>query len=625
MRWKGLIFLAALTLIWVVLSMFFLDKWVEAGIEDSASSVVGARVDIDGLKIDLANLSIKLDRLQVTDPDKTSTNLIETGRIAFSMNMAALLRRRSVIREMSLKDVRIGTRRASDGALPKKPEKKKEKDSQPGLLDKAKDRLTDEVNQLPVMDFDFNSMKKNLNLDSLIVLTDLTMPGKLDSAQTQIKQTSEDWDNFFKSFKPDEDLKDIQNTFSQIEPAKIKTVPQLMTTLNEARSARTKLISIQDTVKTRKIRLQNDFKVVKNYTTSVDDWYKQDYRNILSKAKLPDLSVTEIGKILFGPVIVQRVQQTIGMVQNIRSRIPQKSNQKKKEKPSRLEGQTVHFADFHAWPSFLIENIDLSGKTGYGENNPGLTLKGNATGITSQPWIYGQPARFSAKGQAEDGRALELSGVLDHVEDKSEDFFEFNLRNMNLNNFSIGKSPYLPDKIKSGRGDLTASAIFEDQNFDIKVDIKTRKLEFDFSQFESSNQFVDIVHEVISNLDVITVQSRIQGTGEDLKISLDSNLDEKVSRELKSMGTKALKDAQNQVRGRLESIRNEKMREVNQLLDEKQSEFEGKIKFYEEKVDEYRMMAEAKIEEIEKDIDKRKKAEEDKLKNKAEETLKNLF
>ena len=625
MRWKGLIFLVVLVAVCSILSLFFMDRWIESGIEKTASAIVGARVEIEGLHISLVNLSIKLDRMQITDPDKTKTNLIETGRITFSMNPGALLRRRTVIREMTIVEVRTGTTRETDGAIPKSIKKESSEPKKPGVLDKARANLTEEVNKLPVMNFDMDRIRKNLNLDSLIVLADLTLPRKLDSAQTQIQATGATWDAFFSTFHPDEDLEQIRDTFSQIDAAKIRTVPELVTTLDQAKKSRNTLLSIQDTIRTRKKRLQTDFAEVRNYASSVDDWYKEDYRSVLAKAKLPDLSVTEIGKMVFGPLLVQRVQQAIGMVQKIRSLMPKKSDQQKKEKPKRLKGQTIHFRNKHAWPAFLIEQTNLSGQTGYGPDDVGLSVSGQAKGFTSQPWIYGQPTSFNLNGSATDGRSLRFEGLLDHVAEKSVDTFDFRLASMNLNNVSIGKTAYLPDRITRGKADLTAHAVFEKNRFEIEIDMTAHGLDFDFQNFQSGNQFVNIVQTVIGKLDRVTLHSRILGEGDNLTFNLDSNLDDRVSKELRSMGSKALRDAQNQVRGRLETIRNDKMGEVNQFYEKQRSEMETRIKDYEKKADEYRMLAETKIEEIEKDIEKRKKAEEGKLKKKAEETLKGLF
>ncbi|MEJ2054114.1 MAG: hypothetical protein P8X42_09365, partial [Calditrichaceae bacterium] len=63
-RWKGIIFIIVLVLIFVVLSFIFTDRWLEGKLEDTGSAIVGAKVEIDNLDVSLLSLEIGWDRLQ---------------------------------------------------------------------------------------------------------------------------------------------------------------------------------------------------------------------------------------------------------------------------------------------------------------------------------------------------------------------------------------------------------------------------------------------------------------------------------------------------------------------------------------------------------------------------------
>lgn len=625
MRWKGLIFLAVIIALGAVLFLIFLDKWVESGLEKAGSAAVGAKVEIDGLDLDIAGLSIEWQRLRVTDPRHTMQNVVETGRTAFQMDLAALLRKKTVIREMTLADVRTGTPRKADGAIPKKPKKEKKKSDKPDVFDKARSRLASELQNLPVMDFDPDRLKKSLNLDSLIVMAELTMPRKLDSSRADVLQTSKNWETFFREFKPEADLQRIRTTIQQIDPKAIRNVPELAAALEKAQSAHKTLKTIQDTVKTRQQKFKTDFNRTGSYVRSVDDWYKADYAKILSKARLPDLSVKNIGLMLFGGTVVHRVNQTLGAVQTVRKYMPKKSDKPEKAKPERMKGQTIHYADRNGWPEFLIQKVHLSGQTGSTDEQPGLILQGDATGINSQPWVYGRPTEITLSGQKEDGRSIRLDALLDHVQEVARDRFELRMDRVSLNNVTIQESAYLPNKVQKGMAAVQAAANFEGDRFDITLDVTASGLSFDFSSMNTSNRFVSIVRDVIRSLNTITLNARISGEGENLTFRMDSNLDDRISKELQSIGSKALRDAQNQVRTRLDQIKREKMDEVGKLYQTKRAEYQKKIDTYAEQVEEQRVAAEARIDQIKKDMDSRKKAEEDKLKGKAKEVIDGLF
>lgn len=624
MRWKGLILIVVIIILIGVISIFFMDKWIESALEKTGQAITGARVEIDGLDFSLLHLSIEWRRMQVTDPEHTMQNIIETGRTAFRMNPAALLRKRIVIQEMALENLRSGTARAYDGKLPKKIKKAKPK-SKPGEFDKVRNKMASEIDQLPVMQFNPDQWKQKLNLDSLIVLADLTLPGHLDSAKTEIIKTAAGWEHFFNTFQPDADLEKIKNDFKDLDPQSINSVQELTSTIRRVQDAQKTLKSIQDTVKTRHQMINSDFKSISGYTKQADDWYQSDYQSILKKAKLPDLSVRNIGMMLFGSTVVHRLDRYLGYVETIRKYMPKKSDQPKKEKPIRGKGQNIYFPDQYYYPTFLIERIGLSGKTGSSEMQPGLQLIGSAAGINNQPWIYGKPTEIKLNGVDESQRTLNLIASLDHTTDVVEDHFEIVMTSISLNNVQIVNSQYLPSTISRGKANVRLTANFHEDNFNISMAVLAHQLQFDFPDKMSDNRFVGIVQDVISSMNTLTLNAQLVQIDDQTRFKMNSNLDDRVSQELQRLGSKALADAQNKVRSRLNAIRDQKLGEVNAVYAEKEKEIVGKIEYYEEKVEEQRLLLEAKVEQLLAKLETRKKQEENKAKQKAKNLLDNVI
>ena len=85
MRPKGMIALLILVVLFGAVLYLLSGKLIERVLEKAGESAVGAKVEIDNLKFNLAELSISLDRLQVTNPNDTWKNLFETGRMSFDM------------------------------------------------------------------------------------------------------------------------------------------------------------------------------------------------------------------------------------------------------------------------------------------------------------------------------------------------------------------------------------------------------------------------------------------------------------------------------------------------------------------------------------------------------------
>ena len=419
MRWKGLIFLVIFLSAIILISIFFIDKWVEAGLEKAGELAVGAKVEIDNLNFSLIKLTIEWDRLQVTDPKNTMQNIIETGTVSFKMNSPALFRKKYIIEEMTLAGIKTATPRMNDGALPKKDEPISEKDAKPDMIDKTKIKLEKEIKNLPIMNFDMDNIKKNLNVDKLIETADIKIIGKLDSVKNDITTTTDKWQTFYKTFKPENDLKKIKTDFENIEPKNIKDIPTLIKTVDKIKSARDRLQKINDDVNVKHEEIRNDYNRLSIYTTQVDNWFSEDYQNLLRKAKLPDLNVKNIGKILFGATVVKKFNKYLDYLKFVRKYMPKKSETSKKDTSKRMAGQVIHFPTFNNWPSFLIKNINLSGQTGPTKEEPGLNISGDITGITSQPWIYNKPAIVELKAHQQNDPSGSLTAVLDHITDIS--------------------------------------------------------------------------------------------------------------------------------------------------------------------------------------------------------------
>ena len=91
------------------------------------------------------------------------------------------------------------------------------------------------------------------------------------------------------------------------------------------------------------------------------------------------------------------------------------------------------------------------------------------------------------------------------------------------------------------------------------------------------------------------------------------------------MGSKALTDARNRIKARVQKTKQEKEKELEQLYQEKRGHIEGVIEKYEEEIETQKMVILGKIEKIQKDIEAKKAKEEDKLRDQAEDILDDIF
>ncbi len=119
MRKKFVLFIFIPLLILLVITYLFIDRWIESGLESVGEDIVGARVEIDNLNLGISPLGIRFDRLQVANPRDPWKNLFETGSVAFAMDFGQILRDKTIIETMEVNTLILGTRRTTNGSLPR--------------------------------------------------------------------------------------------------------------------------------------------------------------------------------------------------------------------------------------------------------------------------------------------------------------------------------------------------------------------------------------------------------------------------------------------------------------------------------------------------------------------------
>ena len=79
MRWKAVYLILALALFFGVMGCLFLNRLIEWSLERSLETAIGARVEIERVRLDLRRLTLDIGRMQVTNPRNTWRNFFEAG------------------------------------------------------------------------------------------------------------------------------------------------------------------------------------------------------------------------------------------------------------------------------------------------------------------------------------------------------------------------------------------------------------------------------------------------------------------------------------------------------------------------------------------------------------------
>ena len=613
-RWKGVIALAVLAGLFIVLSLIFTDRWLEHRLEDAGSALVGARVEIDGLDLSLTQARLKWNRLQVTDPKHTMRNLFETGTCELDFEFWPLLSKKIIVENFRISGFKPNTPRTTDGKLPRKA---KGKSAASDFLQKTAHKLQQNIARssgLPLQSFN-----KKINTDSLLKILNLRTPQKIDSLKKALQVSFDAWQNRLKQLHSEKDLQEIQRQIQTIHPEKIKTLPQLQQTLKTLRSVEKKLKAVSDSLKNVKSDLNRELAQLRQSVQAVNRWIEEDYRRALKLAQIPELSKENIARMLFGPTLVNRFNQYLGYIRTARHYAAKfRSTEPKKERPPRFKGQDIYFYSPNARPDFWIKKIDLSGQTA-----GGLRLSGLIKDIVSDQRFIHRPTTMQINGSAADGRTFALHGELNYLQEEAQEIFDLNYRHFPLKNVRISDSPYLPQKLTKGIGSLQAKLVLKGNQINSSVQFVVTHLAFAASKQTSArrNTVQSLIDDVLHKIDVLTLQAKIYGTGDHLKFTLNSNLDDLLLKAFRSRLSAQVQKAQQRIRAEIEKRTLAARKDLQTFVSQKESALQAELNRYQKLLDREK----ARLKKQQKEIEQRIAKEKKKKTKEVQQKLKSLF
>jgi uncharacterized protein (TIGR03545 family) len=602
--------LGILVLIGFGISMLSMDRWIERGLEKAGETLVGARVEIDNLDIRPLSLSVEWDRLQVTDPNHTMSNAIESGRAAFRLNPAALLRKKVIIQEMALEDLQWGTPRETDGALPKK--KSASLDGEPDLIQKVQDRLDREIKDLPVIGWEPGAWKGKIRVDSLLAAAELRTPVRLDSVQEAARDLAGRWAGFYRNFKPDRELTAITDEVKAVNLSELNNLTSLLETYEKLNSVKQRFNALSDTVSVRIGLARADVNNFESYREQIPLWIEEDYQRVLQKARLPRFSRERVAMALFGPMVVRRVQQSLDVLR-IGRKVLGRAAPPKPRRP-RLKGRTVHYPDRNRWPSFLIENLHVSTIS-----RGGTGVRGEVQGVTTQPGVYGKPMTASLSGTREDGRGLTLEALLDHTTPVSRDSFRVALTRVPLRQVTMSPGSGYTFLLRECLAGFQGTGRITENAFRFQANIRLDALTWDFDAMESDDVLARTLRQVLESARSLRVETGIHTAGEKTLFSLESNVDEEITRTLTRMAGETLAETRQAVRRGIVSGISGKQQTLDALWLEKKEEIMGPLTSVSGRMGSVQQELESKLQEVTTEL-VRKQGEGD-LQDKAKDLL----
>ena len=127
LRKAGLIFLVTLAALVAVVEVLLLNVFLTVGIEKGLTAANGAEVNVEKAELSFVKGRLAIQKMQITNPEKPSYNRMQIDSTEIDLSIFDLLRKRLVMDQMAMRDVKTNVERKSPGKIYKKERRKPEK------------------------------------------------------------------------------------------------------------------------------------------------------------------------------------------------------------------------------------------------------------------------------------------------------------------------------------------------------------------------------------------------------------------------------------------------------------------------------------------------------------------
>jgi uncharacterized protein (TIGR03545 family) len=617
MRKKFVYFVLIPAVVLCLVVYLFIDTWVRMGLEAGGEAAVGAKVEIEGLHVSLSPLGIRWTRLQVADPHDGWRNLFETRDVRFAMDFGQLLRNKYIIRSMEVDELILGTKRTTDGSIPKKAVTSDAASSSgSSFTAQAQGALEKTAEKSPPATFAIGAL--HLNADSLVKMLDIHTLKHLDSLKSQTLAASQQWNSTLAEFEGSKKkLADLETGIKSINTSQLNSLPAITGAITTVENSVKGINEISSAFNARRASIQTDVQTITASAGLVGEIAGDDFARLKGMAKLPNLSTTGVARLLVGDETVKKATTYLSYVDWARAHIKNSSPKPEFTVPPRMKGQEIAFPLERAYPKFLIEKVRISGGTDSATAGSFIHARGEIDNITNDQSVTHLPITASLEGVEGGGRTFRLKALFDRTKEVPNDEYEASLGGVPLSEFSLGKEDFLSAKMLDARMSSSLRVTVPGSAFDASARTELSGFRLAFAA-EPKSILEKIIREVLADINAFEVSFRLWNTGGNFDLALSTDLDTKIAERASAVLGAEFAKAQNELKSKLDAAIEGKKAEVMKLVGDRTADVQKQLGAYQSLLNDKLALADGKKKELTDRLDKEKSG-------KVNDVLKGLF
>lgn len=547
-RWKAVVPLIVFLLLAGVAWYLLVDLVVERSVEKIGARIVGAKVDVERAEVRLWDGVVTLRGLQVTNPDRPMTNLVEADEIVLNLRVAPLLEKKLIIDTVAFRGVRFGTDRTTSGAIERS-------SAVSGAIRRDvmawRDRL-----RLPTLSFDGLGEIVDvaaIDAESLRTLREADAVRRLaDSARAR-------WVSQLRAIDPRAAVDSARALVDRLARASIRSLG-LVGARNAVGSARGLVRALERTdekLSALQAEVRGGLAAARQVVARMEAARTEDYAYARGLLRLPSIDAPALAPALFGELALERVVPFLTWLRLAERYLPPGIESRLRQGPerTRMSGTTVAFPRRERLPGFLLEFAEADvtiGDSGAGAGNYVLRI----TDLASAPALIGRPTTFMF-GRADGSvgaRTIRVGGTFDHVGRPIRDSLAVLVDGVRLPTVDLTA---IGARLLLGEGTTELTLVRQGDSLDARWSWRAARAQWERlgeSQSRTSGRVADVLWRLVSGLQDVTIEAHLSGPIAAPRLGVGSNVARVLATGLRARLGQEIRRAERQVRARVDAL-----------------------------------------------------------------------
>jgi uncharacterized protein (TIGR03545 family) len=581
-RWRAVGPLLVLFVIGVVLWWLFADTIARRESQKVGTQLLGAKVEIQRLHLDLAHGKILVQGLTVASPHEAFRNLFQADELVADLDVVPLTEKKLIINRLAANGLRFGTPRETDGRVAAKSGEGEGEGE--GIAGRVMAETHAWAGQFQVLALQLATGK--VSIDSLDPRRLSAIPAA-EALGARADSSRRAWQAAFDTLRLGPTLDSASATLERLRHARATD----LAALNEARQAVDRLKRARDRVTTLERGVKTGVANLQAGLTGLDSAKRRDYAFARSLLKLPSLDAPAVGAALFAPGAIKPFERVLYYAQLGRRYMPPGLLPRATTGPRRARraGEDVRFPKERTLPRFLLRSAELSFVLHPTAEQP-QRYAGSLTGLTSDPALYGRPTAFGATGPQ-----LAAGAMLNHVRAIPVDTAGATVGGIRLPAFAV---PGVPLRLDPGAATTQLGFNLNGDTIHARFAIRSSSVRWSRDSGFANSTIGALIWQAVSGISDLDVEARLSGPLHKPDLAVRSNLDQAIAARLRAVLGEQVAAAEKQVRDRVDALVNDKVVPVRARVTEVQNQALAQIAQQRARIDELQKNLEQRLRQL---------------------------